>query len=242
MILITLVVQLICCNYAKNKYIRHLGLAVLIVPLVVAVGCVFSASDFIPGGNVFITLIYLSVAAACFAAYCIAWCIYRYFRRKKMNLSMIAAIGRNGELGKNNALLWRLEGDLPFFKRVTMGKTVIMGRKTYESMGRALPGRRNIVITRDKSFSAPDAEIASSPREALEKCRVDEEVFVIGGGQIYAAFLPMAKKLYLTEAEAEDPDADTFFPVFNKEKWDRAVLDEGGGEIKYAHVLYERKK
>ena len=74
-----------------------------------------------------------------------------------MMISMIAAVGRQLELGKNNALLWRLEGDLPFFKRVTMGKTVIMGRRTYESMGRALPGRRNIVITRDGSFSVPDA-------------------------------------------------------------------------------------
>jgi dihydrofolate reductase len=158
-----------------------------------------------------------------------------------MNVSMIAAVGRNLELGKNNALLWRLEGDLPFFKRVTMGKTVIMGRKTYASMGRALPGRRNIVITRDKTFSAPDVETASSPREALEKCGVDEEVFIIGGGQIYNAFLPLAKKLYLTEAEAADPDADTYFPFFDKAKWDRSVLDEGGGEIKYTHVLYERK-
>ena len=97
------------------------------------------------------------------------------------------------------------------------------------------------MITRDKTFSAPDVETVSSPREALDQCGVDEEVFIIGGGQIYNAFLPLAKKLYLTEAGAEDPDADTYFPVFDKAKWDRAVLDEGGGEIKYTHVLYERK-
>jgi dihydrofolate reductase len=145
-------------------------------------------------------------------------------------------------LGKNNALLWRLEGDLPFFKRVTMGKTVIMGRKTFASMGRALPGRRNVVITQDPHFSAPDAETASSPGKALDLCAGEEEVFVIGGGQIYKAFLPLAKRIYLTEAEAEDPEADTYFPAFDKAKWERTVLDEGGGEIKYLHVLYERKK
>ena len=159
-----------------------------------------------------------------------------------MNISMIAAVGRNGELGKDNARLWRLEGDLPFFKRVTMGKTVIMGRKTYESMGRALPGRRNIVITRDKSFSAPDTETAPSPEAALKKCGVGEEVFIIGGGQIYALFLPLADRLYLTEAEAGDESADTYFPSFDPGEWEKTVLDEGGGEIKYTHVLYERKK
>ena len=239
---ISLAIQMFCCLLIKNKFLRHAGLLTCAFMLVMVVFAFFSDPGFFAGGNVVLCMVFLYLAACCLAGYGAAWGIYWLIRRKKMNLSMIAAIGRNGELGKNNALLWRLEGDLPFFKRVTMGKTVIMGRKTYESMGRALPGRRNIVITRDKSFSAPDAEIASSPREALEKCRVDEEVFVIGGGQIYAAFLPMAKKLYLTEAEAEDPDADTFFPVFNKAKWDRAVLDEGGGEIRYAHVLYERKK
>ena len=240
--IITLVVQLICCNYAKNKYLRHAGLAVIIVPLVFAVFAFISDPGFVSGMNVIVALLFLSVAAACFAAYCAAWLIHRSVRRKKMNISMIAAIGKNGELGKDNALLWRLEGDLPFFKRVTMGKTVIMGRKTYASMGRALPGRRNIVITHDPYFSAPDVETSSSPMEALDKCGGDEEVFIIGGGQIYSAFLPLAKKLYLTEAEAEEPDADTYFPAFDKAKWDRAVLDEGGGEIKYTHVLYKRKK
>lgn len=159
-----------------------------------------------------------------------------------MILSMIAAVGKNGELGKENALLWRLEGDLPFFKRVTMGRPVIMGRKTFCSLPKALPGRTNIVITRDPAFSAPGAVCVPSPEAALRLCEKEEEVFVIGGGQIYAVFLALADRLYLTEAEAEDSDADTYFPVFDKAKWDRAVLDEGGGEIKYTHVLYERKR
>ncbi len=159
-----------------------------------------------------------------------------------MILSMIAAVGKNGELGKNNALLWRLEGDLPFFKRVTMGKPVIMGRKTFCSLPKALPGRTNIVITRDSSFSAPGAVCVSSPEAALRLCEAEEEVFVIGGGQIYALFLPLADRLYLTEAMAEDASADTRFPAFDPAAWQKTVLDEGGGEIRYIHALYERKK
>ena len=158
-----------------------------------------------------------------------------------MILSMIAAVGKNGELGKNNALLWRLEGDLPFFKRVTMGRSVIMGRKTFCSLPKALPGRKNIVITRDESFFAPGAVAVSSPEAALEMCRDEDEVFVIGGGQIYALFLPLADRLYLTEAEARDDTADAYFPLFDRAAWTKTVLDEGGGDIRYIHALYERK-
>ncbi len=159
-----------------------------------------------------------------------------------MILSMIAAVGRHGELGKNNALLWRLEGDLPFFKRVTMGKSVIMGRKTFCSLPKALPGRKNIVITRDADFCAPGAVCAPSPEAALRLCGGEDEVFVIGGGQIYALFLPLADRLYLTEAQAEDPAADAWFPALDKTAWERTVLDEGGGDIRYVHALYERKR
>ncbi|MBQ7637375.1 MAG: dihydrofolate reductase [Clostridia bacterium] len=157
-------------------------------------------------------------------------------------ISMIAAVGKNGELGKNNGLLWRLDGDLPFFKRVTMGKSVIMGRKTFESLPKALPGRKNIVITSNESFEAEGVKRASSPEEALKMCEGEEEVFIIGGGRIYSEFIGTAQRLYLTEAEAEDETADTYFPVFDHEKWVSTVIDEGGTQIKYRHVLYERKK
>ena len=153
---------------------------------------------------------------------------------------MIAAVGKNGELGKNNALLWRLEGDLPFFKRVTMGKTVIMGRRTYDSMGKALPGRRNIVISRDAAFCPPDAVVARTPGAALELCACTEEVFVIGGAQIYALFLCVADNLDLTEARAEDAAADAYFPAFDRARYSRTVLDEGGSDIRYEHVLYQK--
>ena len=154
---------------------------------------------------------------------------------------MIAAVGKNGELGKNNQLLWKLDGDLPFFKRMTMGKPVIMGRKTFESLPGALPGRKNIVLTRSEAFSAPDVFTTGSAAAALALCGDAAEVFVIGGAQIYRLFLPLADALYLTEAEASDPSADAWFPVFDKTRWKRAVIDCGGGDILYQHILYTKK-
>lgn len=157
-----------------------------------------------------------------------------------MTISIIAAVGKNGELGKNNALLWKLDGDLPFFKRVTMGKSVIMGRKTFLSLPKALPGRKNIVITSNESFTADGVLRVSSPEEAIKLCETEEEAFIIGGGQIYAEFIAKADRLYLTEAEAEDGTADTYFPAFNRNEWKKTVIDEGGTDIKYKHILYER--
>lgn len=159
-----------------------------------------------------------------------------------MIVSMIAAVGKNGELGKNNGLIWRLKGDLPFFKRVTMGRPVIMGRKTFQSLPAPLPGRQNIVVTRDPSFSAAGVLIASSPGQALSLCGDAEEVFVIGGGQIYRAFLSLADRLYLTEADAGDPGADAWFPRFSRDAFIREELDRGPTDtVPYVHVLYHRK-
>ncbi len=152
---------------------------------------------------------------------------------------MIAAVGRNGELGKDNALLWRLEGDLPFFKRVTMGCPVVMGRKTFESLPKALPGRKNIVLTRENG-AFPGAYAAADIPSALRLCAGAEKMFVIGGAQIYRLFLPLADELYLTEAEAEAPDADAWFPAFRKQEWRREVLDACAAGIPYEHVLYTR--
>lgn len=158
-----------------------------------------------------------------------------------MILSMIAAVGKNGELGKNNRLLWHLEGDLPFFKKITMGKPVIMGRKTFESLPGALPGRANIVLTRDKDYSAPGIVTAATVPDALALCGDVPEAFVIGGAAVYALFLPLADALYLTEAQATDPAADVYFPDFDKTAYKRAVLGCGGGDILYQHVLYTKK-
>ena len=143
-----------------------------------------------------------------------------------MKISMIAALAHDGfinkenglttpphrrVIGSNNAMPWHLPADFSWFKRCTMGKPVIMGRKTYESIGRPLPGRKNIVITRDPNFSVDGISVATSVDSALTAVHDAEEVMVIGGGSIYEAFLPMAKKLYITYIDA-DVEGDTHFP------------------------------
>lgn len=158
-----------------------------------------------------------------------------------MILSLIAAVGENYELGKNNDLIWHLDGDLPFFRRVTTGKTVIMGRKTFESLPKALPKRRNIVLTTDSQYVAEGAEVFTDFKEILENVKNEDEVFVIGGGSVYTLFMPYADRIYLTEAQARDSEADTYFPRFDKELFERKSIDFGGTDIKYEHVLYEKK-
>ena len=111
-----------------------------------------------------------------------------------MNISMIAAVGKNLELGKGNDLIWHFKDDMRFFKETTTGNTVIMGRKTFESLPHALPNRRNIVITTDKSYVAPGAEVAHSVDEANALCGNDN-AFIIGGGNVYKQYLPLANKL-----------------------------------------------
>lgn len=157
-----------------------------------------------------------------------------------MNISIIAAVGRNYELGRNNDLIWHFHKDMVFFRETTTGSTVLMGRKTFESLPKALPKRRNIVITNDKNYIAEGAEVCHSVDDALELCKNDN-VFVIGGGKIYQQFIDMADSLYLTEIEAECDDADTYFPTFNKADYSREVLaehEENG--IKFSHILYKK--
>ena len=133
-----------------------------------------------------------------------------------MEVILVAAIGENGEMGRNNELLWHLPGDLPRFKELTMGSPIIMGRKTYDSIGRPLPGRQNIVHTENENWSADGVSVCKSLKEALALAEREEtgKAFVIGGGQIYKLFLAYATKLELTEV-ADAPMADTFFPNFS---------------------------
>ncbi len=133
-----------------------------------------------------------------------------------MIISMIAAMADNRIIGKDNQMPWHLPADFAWFKRCTMGKPVVMGRKTYESIGRPLPGRLNIVISRDASLSIEGVTTVTSIEQALEVAGEIEEVMIIGGGAIYAACLPMANKLYVTHIEAEI-DGDTQFPDWGSE-------------------------
>ena len=134
-----------------------------------------------------------------------------------MRIAMIAAMANNRTIGKDNKMPWHLPADLRHFKSVTLGKPVIMGRKTYESIGRALPGRTNIVISGRDGYTLDDALVVGSPEAALEEARnhIDEgsEIMVIGGGAIYEAFLPQAATLYLTFIDA-DVEGDTQFPDY----------------------------
>jgi dihydrofolate reductase len=149
--------------------------------------------------------------------------------------SIIAAVGKNREIGKNGGLIWRLPGDLKYFKEKTMGKTVLMGRKTYESIpgGKGLTGRKNVVLSRKNG----DAEAI-----IRELACSNEEIFVIGGGSIYEKMLPFCQRLYLTEIDASDVEADTFFPEFDKTKYNRMVVGEGEDDgIKYTFCQYDKR-
>ena len=160
-----------------------------------------------------------------------------------MTLSLIAVVARNGAIGRNNALLVHLSEDLRHFKRTTLGCPVIMGRKTFESIGRPLPGRRNIVVTRNTQWLADGIEAAHSLDEALALVGDAPKAFVIGGGELYAQALPRADELVLTELH-RDFDGDTFFPAWNRREFsetsrERHHTDETPA-FDYDFVTYER--
>ena len=125
---------------------------------------------------------------------------------------------RRGTIGKGNALPWHLPGELAYFKATTLGKSVVMGRLTHESIGRPLPGRRNIVVSRQTGYLADGCEVVNELSTGLRLCASDEEVMVIGGAQIYAEALPLAQRLYVTRIHACF-DGDRFFPEFDERQW-----------------------
>jgi dihydrofolate reductase len=163
-------------------------------------------------------------------------------------ISIISAIGKNNEIGKKNELLWVLPADMKHFKETTLGHTVIMGQKTFESIGRPLPNRRNIILTLDKNFKKEGIDIVHSLEELdilLQKTsKKDEENFVIGGGMIYKLMLEKADKLYITHVDASFPDADAFFPeiipiVFLETSREEHKKDDKN-PYNYAFVTYAR--
>jgi dihydrofolate reductase len=161
-----------------------------------------------------------------------------------MTVSMIAAMGANRAIGLRGRLPWRLPADLRFFKEKTWGHVVIMGRKTFESVGKPLPGRRNLVITRRKAFRSEGVEIAGSLREALDLAAGEKEVFVCGGAEIYRQALDRADRIYLTLIH-ENFEADTFFPEFDPRVWEeRERVNHDPDErnpYAYSFVVYERR-
>ncbi len=162
-----------------------------------------------------------------------------------MILAMIVAIDENNGIGKGGDQLAYISADLKRFKNLTTGYTILMGRKTFEALPKgALPNRRNVVITRQADYEAPGADVVSSLEEALALCRNDEKVFVIGGGEVYKAFLPQTDELYLTIIHHVFPDVDVFFPEYESIGWkelhhEGPLNDEKTG-LKYSYVNLER--
>ena len=159
-----------------------------------------------------------------------------------MEVILIAAVGENGEMGHNNELLWHLPGDLPRFKELTMGSPIIMGRKTFDSIGRALPGRLNIVLTANNDWQADGVTIAHSLDKALELAENENsgKAFVIGGGQIYKLFLAYATSLEITEVY-DAPVADTYFPNFSGGEFEEQQREKiTHTEPKFDYVTYKR--
>ncbi|MGZ5076078.1 MAG: dihydrofolate reductase [Methylobacter sp.] len=135
-----------------------------------------------------------------------------------MKISLIVAMASNRAIGLDNQMPWHLSADLKKFKQITMGAPILMGRKTYESIGRPLPGRTNIIISRNPSYSQPGCLVFNEIETALAHCRDAEEIFVIGGSDFYRSMLPIADTLYLTQIHQEFP-GDTFFPEIDAEQW-----------------------
>lgn len=131
------------------------------------------------------------------------------------SLSLVVAVARNGVIGRDNGLAWRLRSDLRRFRALTLGKPILMGRKTFASLGKALPGRLNIVLTRDAGFSAPDTVAAHGWEAALTAAGEAPELMIVGGAEIYRLAMPQARRIHLTEVDAA-PDGDTLFPAFDR--------------------------
>lgn len=160
-----------------------------------------------------------------------------------MTISIIVAMGNNRAIGKDNRLLWHLPADLKYFKNTTMGKPVLMGRKTFESVGKPLPGRKNIIISGRKDFRAPGCVTAGTIEEAIEKSKPAEEIFIAGGGEIYSQSMSLTNKLYITKV-SYSPEADTFFPEIDPEMWklikctDHRADEKNSYDMKF--MVYER--
>jgi dihydrofolate reductase len=157
-------------------------------------------------------------------------------------ISMIVARSRNHVIGRDNQMPWKISADLQFFKRVTMGHPVIMGRKTWESIGRPLPGRRNIVVSRNADYQATGGELVGSLDEALKSLSEFERVFVIGGEQLFKQAFDKADRLYITEIDLDIDDGDTFFEVPDASNWKEVERTPGSeGDITFSFVTLERQ-
>lgn len=161
--------------------------------------------------------------------------------RNMQSVSMIAAVARNGVIGRNNTLPWHLPEDLKRFRALTMGHHIIMGRKTYESLGRLLPGRTTVIVSRNPAYRVEGAIVVESLPKAIAACGQDPEIFVIGGAQLYREALPRADRLYLTQIDA-DFDGDAHFPAIDPRQWRETARTDGisAEGLPYIYIDYQR--
>jgi dihydrofolate reductase len=151
-------------------------------------------------------------------------------------VSLIVAMAQNGVIGRDNGLPWRLPADLKRFKAFTLGKSILMGRKTYDSIGRPLPGRTNLVLTRDRGWQADGVFVAHSIEQALTHADKGTELIAIGGAEIYRLVLPFARRIYLTHVHADVP-GDTFFPDFDASQWEDVECRAHPADEQHAYAV-----
>ncbi|RZA00851.1 MAG: dihydrofolate reductase [Sphingobacteriaceae bacterium] len=160
-----------------------------------------------------------------------------------MTISIVVAIAKNHAIGKDNQLLWHLPKDLKHFKEITSGHTIIMGRKTYESVGKPLPNRRNIIITR-QNITIEGCEVVNSIDDALKLCTGEDEVFIVGGAEIYKQAMPLTDRIYLTIVHQEF-EGDTYFPEIKEGIWKETARQDHGTDEKhlfsYSFITLERR-
>lgn len=163
---------------------------------------------------------------------------------KKGKLAIIVAMARNRTIGINNTLPWRIPEDLKRFKSLTMGHHLIMGRKTFDSIGKPLPGRITVVVTRNEALKIEGCIMAHSLEEAIKACAGDDEIFIVGGADLYALAMPWVETIYLTEINL-DVAGDTYFPEFDKTQWQELAREQCSQEspqaLEYHFVTYDRK-
>jgi dihydrofolate reductase len=160
-------------------------------------------------------------------------------------ISILVAVAKNRVIGINNTLPWHLPADLKHFKALTMGHHIIMGRKTYESIGRPLPGRTTVIVTRNAALKVAGCLVAHSLQEAIELCGNNEKVFIVGGAELYAQALPLADTMYITEIQQE-VQGDAYFPEFNRDEWQEVAREVHSQEtpqpLAYHFVRYQRRQ
>mgnify|MGYP001195880826 CR=1 FL=1 len=149
-------------------------------------------------------------------------------------MNIIVAVAKNNAIGKNNNLLWHIKEDLVYFKKTTLGATVVMGRKTFESISKPLPGRRNVVVSKTMN-EIEGIEIFRSIDQAIGSCSSNEEVFIIGGGEIYKQSISLVQRIFLTIVDVNIPDADTFFPELDMSQWREVFREDHSRGVSFEH-------